>query len=228
MSRSDSARMSFALCARRSFRGPEASFLSQAVRTPKRGFRITAPAAIRVSELIKNDHQELRGAYHQILSAQTNDDRVRWQNQFTWELARHSIGEELVVYPQMELKLNNGKAMAQHDREEHQVIKELLYTFQGLQPDDTEFIPTLKSLWANLEQHIKEEESQDLPALESALGDSASESMARSFGRTKNFIPTRSHPAAPDQPPYETVVGLMSAPVDRLGDMLRKFPDQKA
>lgn len=122
MSRSDSARMSFALCARRSFRGPEASLFSKAVRTPKRDFRITAPAAIRVSELIKNDHQELRGAYHQILSAQTNDDRVRWQNQFTWELARHSIGEELVVYPEMELKLNNGKAMAQHDREEHQVV----------------------------------------------------------------------------------------------------------
>ncbi|GMF73130.1 unnamed protein product [Aspergillus oryzae] len=105
-------------------------------------------------------------------------------------------------------------------------VKEDLYKFQGLQPDDPEFIPTLKTLWANLAQHIKEEETQDLPALEHALSDSDSDSMARSFGRTKKFIPTRSHPAAPDKPPYETVAGLMSAPMDRLGDLLRKFPDE--
>ncbi|XRM43811.1 hypothetical protein ABZX51_006966 [Aspergillus tubingensis] len=221
--------MSLSPLSKTSFRGPQSpNLFSKTVQTARRGFRITAPAAIRVSELIKNDHRELKDAYHQILGAKTNDERVRWQNQFTWELARHSIGEELVVYPQMELKLDNGKAMAEHDREEHQIVKELLYTFQGLQPDDTDFIPTLQSLWANLEQHINEEESKDLPALEHAIGESASESMARSFGRTKNFIPTRSHPAAPDRPPYETVVGLMSAPIDRLGDMLRKFPDQKA
>ncbi|GKZ36714.1 hypothetical protein AbraIFM66950_007889 [Aspergillus brasiliensis] len=220
--------MSLSMYSKISYRPGSFIPLSKTLPIARRGFRTTAPAAIRVSELIKNDHRELKDAYDQILSAKTNDDRVRWQNQFTWELARHSIGEELVVYPEMELKLNNGKAMADHDREEHQIVKELLYTFQGLQPDDTEFIPTLKSLWANLEQHINEEESNDLPALEGALGDDASESMARSFGRTKNFIPTRSHPAAPDQPPYETVVGLMSAPIDRLGDMLRKFPDQKA
>ncbi|KAB8269746.1 hemerythrin HHE cation binding domain-containing protein [Aspergillus minisclerotigenes] len=191
-----------------------------------RGFRTTAPAAMRVSELIKNDHRELEDQYNRILSAKTNDEKERWQNQFTWELARHSIGEELVVYPRMEKVLDNGKTMVDHDRHEHQIVKEDLYKFQGLQPDDPEFIPTLKTLWANLAQHIKEEETQDLPALEHALSDSDSDSMARSFGRTKKFIPTRSHPAAPDKPPYETVAGLMSAPMDRLGDLLRKFPDE--
>ena len=109
-------------------------YLSQALRAPTqysftrttlrvgRGFRTTAPAATRVSELIKNDHRELEDAYNRILSAKTNDDKERWQNQFTWELARHSIGEELVVYPQMEKVLNNGKTMADHDRHEHQIV----------------------------------------------------------------------------------------------------------
>lgn len=56
----------------------------------------------RVSDLIKHDHDELRTYKDNILNAKDDDERVRWQNQFTWELARHSIAEELVVYPAME------------------------------------------------------------------------------------------------------------------------------
>lgn len=34
----------------------------------------------------------------------------------------------------------------------------------------------------------------------------------------------RSHPSAPDKPPFETVVGLMTAPVDKLINLFNKFP----
>ena len=78
----------------------------------------------------------------------------------------------------------------------------------------------------DLGQHIKEEEDDDLPALETALSTADSENMAKSFGRTKAFVPSRSHPSAPDKPPFETVAGLMAAPLDHLGDLFRKFPDK--
>lgn len=77
-----------------------------------------------------------------------------------------------------------------------------------------------------LSQHIKEEETDDLPALDKQLDAADAESIAKSFGRTKAFVPSRSHPSAPNKPPFETVVGLMTAPIDHLGDMLRKFPDE--
>lgn len=38
------------------------------------------------------------------------------------------------------------------------------------------------------------------------------------------FVPTRSHPGVPDKPPFETVFSLLMAPIDRLDDMLRKYP----
>lgn len=94
-------------------------------------------------------------------------------------------------------------------------------------PDDPEFKPTLRGLMDNLSQHIKEEESDDLPALEKAIPDGDSQSMAKSFERTKMFLPTRSHPSAPDRPPFETAVGLMTAPIDKLMDMFRKFPKDR-
>ena len=81
----------------------------------------------------------------------------------------------------------------------------------------------------DLRGHIKDEENKDLPALEAALtkaGKPASERLASSFERTKMFVPTRSHPSAPDKPPFETVAGLMAAPLDKLSDMFRKFPQK--
>jgi hypothetical protein len=80
----------------------------------------------------------------------------------------------------------------------------------------------------DLNQHIKEEENDDLPALEGAIQNDESESIAKSFGRTKAFVPSRSHPNAPNKPPFETVIGLMTAPIDHLGDLFRKFPDKPA
>lgn len=102
--------------------------------------------------------------------------------------------------------------------------KDHLYKFQSLTADDPDFIPTLQSLWANLKQHIESEENHDLVELEKKLDEAESERMAASFTRTKKFTPTRSHPDAPDKPPFETVAGLMAAPIDRLQDLFRKFP----
>ena len=52
--------------------------------------------------------------------------------------------------------------------------------------------------------------------------------MAKSFGRTKMFVPTRSHPSAGEHPPFETVMGLLTAPFDHLSDLFRKFPDEES
>lgn len=76
----------------------------------------------------------------------------------------------------------------------------MLYNFQALSPDDVEFEPTIKKLMSELEEHIAEEEKDDLPALEAALPEGESETLATSFQRTKMFVPTRSHPSAPDKP----------------------------
>ncbi|KAI1304421.1 hypothetical protein EDD11_005113 [Mortierella claussenii] len=179
---------------------------------------------IRVSEAIKRDHRELEDAYNNILSATSDDEKTSWQNQFTWELARHSVGEELVVYPAMEKHLPNGKQMADKDRKEHQTVKEQLYKFQNLKASDPEFTPTLKALWSNLSEHIKEEEENDLIQLEKAIQEADSEELLTSFNRAKKFAPTRSHPGAPDKPPFENVAGLLAAPIDKLRDMFNQFP----
>jgi hypothetical protein len=73
-----------------------------------------------------------------------------------------------------------------------------------------------------LNEHIKEKENDDLPALEITIQNDESKSKAKSFGRTKAFVPSRSHLNAPNKPPFKTVIGLMTAPIDHLGDLFMK------
>jgi len=48
------------------------------------------------------------------------DGQARWVHQLAWEIARHAVGEEIVVYPLMEQHLGaDGKKLADHDRSEH-------------------------------------------------------------------------------------------------------------
>jgi len=178
-----------------------------------------------LSDAIIQDHAELHDYYTKIMSSNDEDTMTRYQNLFTWELARHSIGEELVVYPAFEKFLGQkGKEMADKDRQEHLEVKKLLHTFQGIKAKDPSFKPTLEELYRVLKSHIEEEERDDLPTLEKHLDSDLSASYGKSFERVKHFTPTRSHPSAPDKPPFETVVGLMTAPIDKLADMFRKFP----
>lgn len=70
----------------------------------------------------------------QYVKAQGNfDQQERWANEFRWELARHSAGEELVVYPGFEKYLGaEGKRMADEDRAEHQEVTSLLIFFSSI------------------------------------------------------------------------------------------------
>lgn len=103
-------------------------------------------------------------------------------------------------------------------------VKEQLKEFQNMKPSHSDYESTLKALMGDLSKHIEEEEKDDLPKLEDALTTEESEELATSFGRTKIFVPSRSHPSAPDKPPFETVIGLMTAPIDHLADLFRTWP----
>ncbi|KAI0428289.1 hypothetical protein F5Y09DRAFT_313484 [Xylaria sp. FL1042] len=182
----------------------------------------------KVSEAIKEDHKQLKDYYSRAVNSKDPDEQERYGNAFIWELARHSIAEELVVYPAFERDIQDGRAIADNDRAQHQDLKEQLYEFQKLKPKDPSYVPTLESLFKDLQRHIKEEEEDHLVKLEKKLSLSESKELSQSFERTKMFTPTRSHPSAPNKPPFETVVGLMTAPIDKLRDLLfTKFPEKK-
>lgn len=180
-----------------------------------------------ISAAIKHEHRELEADADTILGSSSPDEQTRYQNQFTWDLARHMIGEELIVYPALIKYVKNGQLIADEGRAEHQDIKEQLKMFQGLRSTDPRFIPTLRVLVVDLENHIRREEDQDFARLEVTISKEESEALTRSLDQIKTFLPSRSHPLAPTKPPFETAVGLLTAPVDMIADMFRKWPRKR-
>jgi hemerythrin superfamily protein len=81
-------------------------------------------AASTISDAITKDHRELKEYYDEIVNNPDNiDHQTRYGNQFTWELARHSVAEELLVYPALEKYLGDkGKEHADQDRKEHHKV----------------------------------------------------------------------------------------------------------
>lgn len=120
-----------------------------------------------------------------------------------------------------------GLELADHDREEHTVVKNLLYQIESLSPGSDKYDDTMKAVMDHLKPHNDSEEREDLPMLEEKLGPEGSKEAALSFKRTKQFVPTRAHPDAPNKPPYETAVGMLMAPLDKLKDMFAKFPTKE-
>lgn len=138
------------------------------------------------------------------------DAQTRWARQLTWEIARHAVGEEIVVYPLMEKHLGEkGRKLADHDREEHQVcscplprslipiicdtqeVKRSLYKLESLQPGSEDHHRVLTQVMASLHHHNDDEEIKDLPLLEPIIGTEASKQAAQSFKKTKKLVPTR-------------------------------------
>ncbi|KAF9002484.1 HHE domain-containing protein [Cyathus striatus] len=163
-----------------------------------------------------------------IVSLRRFATQERWANQFMWELARHAIGEEIVVYPLMEKHLGRkGKELADQDRLDHQYVKDRLYTLECIAAGTTEHTSLLKDIMEHLRPHNDSEEQHDLPLLENALAREDSIKAAKSFQMTKKFVPTRSHPSAPNKPPFKTIAGLMAAPLDKIKDMFVSFPSEE-
>lgn len=80
----------------------------------------------------------------------------------------------------------------------------------------------------DLHIHIEHEKNEDMPRLESALPAGESEKIANAFGRTKQIVPTKSHPGAPTSNSIiESFAGLLAAPIDKLRTMMDSFPEEE-
>lgn len=71
---------------------------------------------------VKHDHRNLVKFYNSIIKSNDPDEQIRYQNQFIWELARHTIGEELVLDPALETYVERGQEITAKDRLQHHKV----------------------------------------------------------------------------------------------------------
>lgn len=74
----------------------------------------------RLTDAISADHRELQAYYDRLVNSDDPDEQTRFQNQLTWGLARHVVGEELVLFPALDKYLGPGEAT--QDRRQNQTV----------------------------------------------------------------------------------------------------------
>lgn len=186
--------------------------------------------SMRIEEQVIADHAEIRDCYNQWDAswvAGKKEEAVKWYNQLVWSIARHSAAEEVILYPMYESKLGDwGKEHATLSRNEHQQVKEALEELEGLSMDNVLFPPKLRGMMEILNKHMDHEEAQELPRLVQIVFDKERIDAGKSFDRRKILAPTHPHPSAPNKPLFETLVGLLTLPFDKLEDLFREFPSK--
>ena len=79
-----------------------------------------------IENLILQDHTLIKTVYEKFKSCTSKEEAEKWRNELVYEIARHSIAEEIVLYPLMRKKLPEGESLFQDSIKEHHEVKENL------------------------------------------------------------------------------------------------------
>jgi hemerythrin superfamily protein len=172
-----------------------------------------------VVDILTTDHHEVLDLLGQIPGADPTQRRDMTETVIA-ELMRHSVAEEMYVYPAMKEHLPDGESRVQHDVEEHQQLVEVMKQLEDLDSADPRFLETLGRLETVLRDHVTDEESGQFPRLRAELPREQLVEIGAKVETAKKAAPTRPHPAAPHSEVFHKLVGPGVGMVDRLRDKL--------
>ena len=176
-----------------------------------------------VIEVLEHDHREVEQMFQELTSlrgAATDQDRARRKDlaeQVTIELVRHSVAEEVLVYPKVEREVDAEQA--EHARKEHAEAEETLARLEKLDADDPSFDDELATLMAEIRHHIEEEEQEMFAHMRQVIDPDELRSLGARVEAFKKVAPTRPHPNVPNQALPRIAAGPAASLFDRLRDL---------
>lgn len=118
-----------------------------------------------ITEVLSDEHRLVEELFQQYREAPD----VATANRVCAELTAHAELEEQIVYP--ELGADVSQEMEEEAEHEHDEAKELISRIQQCDPEDLEQMSSLMTeLEEGVSHHVREEETEILPAMEQALG----------------------------------------------------------
>jgi len=174
-----------------------------------------------VISLIMSDHREVEGYWqnYQRTSKQNSEERQRLAYCIIKDLSVHAALEEMVVYPIIKNRL--GEALYEKALGEHQTVKEILYELDNMKVSDPNFDTKLSLAMTDTLEHVRDEETTLLPALQKACSAEELNQMGTDWEARKTIAPTRPHPGAPNKGAAATAANMATKPLDELRDAAR-------
>lgn len=172
-----------------------------------------------IDELI-TDHREALELLRRIASTTDADERRELADTVISEVVRHSVAEEMYVYPAMREYMSNGDEAVKHDTEEHQELEEVMKQLEGVQATEPRFDALVQEMTDKLRHHAHDEESEQFPKLRERVPRDELIKLREKVDTAKKLAPTRPHPGAPHSELFHKIVGPGVGMVDRLRDKL--------
>lgn len=169
---------------------------------------------------ILTDHREVEEMFKELESNSNPDSRRQLVEHVITELVRHSVGEEMYLYPTTRKVVPDGDKIADHELKEHAEAEEIMKKIEKADSDGSEFDALVGQLIKDIRHHIQDEEGDLLPKLRDACDSAELGELGTKFQNAKKVAPTRPHPSAPDQPPANKILGPGVGLIDRMRDAL--------
>jgi hemerythrin-like domain-containing protein len=176
-----------------------------------------------VIEVLEHDHREVEEMFAELESlrgASTDEAKSRRKavaEQVTIELVRHSVAEEVLVYPRVEKEVSAEEA--ERARKEHAEAEETLQRMEKLDADDPAFDDELATLMREIRRHIAEEEGEMFAHMRQVIGQDELRSLGARVEAFKKVAPTRPHPNVPNEALPRLAAGPAASLFDRMRDL---------
>lgn len=181
---------------------------------------MTAKKKSDVVDILTADHREMIDLITQIESNTDPKERRKLADTVTAEVMRHSVAEELFVYPVMERDIPDGKDEVEHDKQEHDELVVVMKKLENVDAKASEFTELVGELKELLDHHADDEESGQFPALRKHLTAESLVDLGQKVEAAKTIAPTRPHTSAPHSELFHMTLGPGVGMVDRLRDAL--------
>lgn len=172
-----------------------------------------------IIEALCEDHEEVKKLFTQVDTA-TGDRKKELFQHLVAEIVRHEVAEEEILRPISQR--DAGKAIAQARMKEEHEAEELLKEMESLDPSTPEFEQKFTKLRTAVERHAEAEETKEFPRIAKKESPAQLQRMGQAYEFAKHMAPTRPHPAVPNTPLVNMLVGPIASIVDRSRDAIRQ------
>lgn len=175
-----------------------------------------------VVDELTTDHREVTALLDELLDTGDPQQRREMADTAITELVRHSVAEEMYVYPAMREHLPDGAQAVEHDVEEHKELERTLKELEGCDAQDQQFIELVRRVRDQLHHHATDEENIQFPQLRARLPREQLVKLREQVQTAKKIAPTRAHPSAPNSEVFHKLVGPGVGLMDRVRDKLTR------
>jgi hemerythrin superfamily protein len=174
-----------------------------------------------VIDVLMTDHREVEEMFAELegLFGPGADTERRRQvtDEVTIELVKHAVAEEVAVYPRVKDKVSAEEA--ERAKREHAEAEETMKRLEKMDSDDPRFEAEIRTLMAEIREHVAEEEGQMFPHMRTVFTDEELVDMGRHVAAIKKMAPTRPHPNVPNEALPRLAAGPAAGLFDRLRDL---------